>query len=288
MSWPRGRSRSGCSATSASSSTTSSAWRPSSSSASIRSSMRGEAELVESRDLGLREVRVAELRERRAAPERERLPQLLGRRARARHPLARAARLLERVAEDVGIELAALEAKAVSVAVRLERATAEPSVPRSRETSACSVFSADGGRRLAPEPVDQPVRRHDLVRVEQQDREELALLPARDLDALALDDDFERAQDPCLHRAPRSWCSRLCWICSRSATTRRHGAPDRSHEAVDDGRRTHEAHRVPRGSGGSVRPRRDHWRDRRQPSRQPPDARPRRRGARAAGRRRPP
>ena len=103
-----------------------------------------EAQLVEPRDLGLREVRVAELREGRAAPQPERLPQLLGGEL-GLATSSRSPRLLERVMKDVGVELAALEAKAVSVAVRLERAPAEPSVPRSRETSACSVFSAEEG-----------------------------------------------------------------------------------------------------------------------------------------------
>lgn len=82
----------------------------------------GESELVESRDLRLREVRVAELQERRATPEGERLSQLLGRAlglaARAGPP-----RLLERVAEDVAVERAALDAEAVSLAARLERST---------------------------------------------------------------------------------------------------------------------------------------------------------------------
>ncbi len=52
----------------------------------------GEAELVEARDLGLSEVRVSELRQRGAAPERERLPQLLRRRARAHRARERAVR----------------------------------------------------------------------------------------------------------------------------------------------------------------------------------------------------
>ena len=88
----------------------------------------GEAELVEARDLGLREVRVSELRQRGAAPEGERLPQLLrgepGLTARASAPC-----VLERVPKDVCIELAALEAKAVAVAVRLERSTGRAQRP---------------------------------------------------------------------------------------------------------------------------------------------------------------
>ena len=201
----------------------------------------GEAELVEARDLGLREVRVSELRQCGAAPERERLAQLLRRElglaARASAPC-----VLERVPKDVGIELTALEVEAVSVAVGLERSTRRAQSPTQPRDERLQRLQRRRGRRLAPEPVDEPVRRHDLVRVEQQDREELALLPAGDLDALALDDDFERAEDPRFHRAPRSWCSRLWLICSRRATSSQHGAPD---PTAPGGRRPKE-HRMKR------------------------------------------
>ena len=49
------------------------ACRPSASSASARSSMQRQPQLVEPRDLGLRERLVGELGQRLAAPERERL-----------------------------------------------------------------------------------------------------------------------------------------------------------------------------------------------------------------------
>ncbi len=122
-----------------------------------------------------------------------------------------------------------------------------------------------------------------LVRVDQQDREELALLSAGDLDALALDDDFERAEDLRFHRAPRSWCSRLWLICSRSATSSQHGAPDPTARGGRRRKENHEAVRVSRGSGGVVHAlHRHHRRDRRNPPRRPCDTRSGRGHARAA------
>ena len=77
MSWPRRRSRSGWRETSASSSPTRSACRPSASVGLDAVLQADELQLLEARGLGARE-RLGELGERGAAPQRERLAQPAG------------------------------------------------------------------------------------------------------------------------------------------------------------------------------------------------------------------
>jgi hypothetical protein len=54
-------------------------------------------------------------------------------------------------------------------------------------------------RRLAPELVDQAVARHELVRVEQEQGEQSAVVAGADRDRPFAVDDLERAEDPELH-----------------------------------------------------------------------------------------
>jgi hypothetical protein len=51
-------------------------------------------------------------------------------------------------------------------------------------------------RALAPQLVDDPVARHDLVRVEQQQREQRPLLRRPELDRRTVDHRLERAKQP--------------------------------------------------------------------------------------------
>ena len=159
-----------------------------------------ETELFESGDLGLREVGVPEFREGRAAPQTERLSQLLGGFL-GLATRSRAPGLLERVVEDVGVELAALHAKAVSVAVRLERLARRAERPAKSGDQRLQRLERGRGRALAPEGVDKRVGGQDLVGVDQQDGEELTLLPPRHLDLRVTDENLERAKDPRFHRA---------------------------------------------------------------------------------------
>jgi hypothetical protein len=57
-----------------------------------------------------------------------------------------------------------------------------------------------GGRILAPDLVDEVVRRDGFADVQHKDRENRPLQTAADLDSAAWSDDFERAQDLELHR----------------------------------------------------------------------------------------
>ena len=60
-----------------------------------------------------------------------------------------------------------------------------------------------GGRILAPDLIDEVVRRDGLANVQDKERENRPLQTAADLDAAAWSDDFERAQDLELHRRNR-------------------------------------------------------------------------------------
>src|SRR5436190_1337086 len=61
-------------------------------------------------------------------------------------------------------------------------------------------FFGRGRRRLAPELVDQALARDELVRMQEQDRQDEPLLQPSQRDRLALVDHLERPEDPVLHR----------------------------------------------------------------------------------------
>jgi hypothetical protein len=52
---------------------------------------------------------------------------------------------------------------------------------------------------LTPELVDQARRRDDLIRVQQQDRQQRPLLRTAELERLTVGRDFQRPQNPELH-----------------------------------------------------------------------------------------
>jgi hypothetical protein len=57
-------------------------------------------------------------------------------------------------------------------------------------------------RLFTPQLVDESLGAHDLVRVEEQQREHSSSLRARDLDRPIAVEDLQRAEDPKLHLAP--------------------------------------------------------------------------------------
>ena len=63
-------------------------------------------------------------------------------------------------------------------------------------------------RLLAPQVVDEPVGRHDLVNAQQQNREQRALLGARQRHQRVAVGDLERAEDPEVHRVSRPLADR--------------------------------------------------------------------------------
>src|SRR5206468_4197228 len=131
---------------------------------------RRPAELVETGDLRLRERLEREIRERRPAPERERLAQL----ARARLGV-RAARLRDEPLEPCEVELVLLHPE--HVARRPRDQAVRPEEPAELGDG---VLERRAGRlrgALAPELVEQRVGRDDLARVQEEDPEEGALAP---------------------------------------------------------------------------------------------------------------
>ena len=204
MSWPRRRSRSGCSSTSATRAGRSA--RPSASCASTWSSSAVRRDSSRWRAGLLRPRLVLEVGERAAAPQPERLGQVrLGSREVRRREGA-AARLVER-REPVGVEP---RARVDDVPgrpggddrVRLERAPQAGHVGLQRHR---------GVRRrpLAPQRVDQPVGGHHLAGVDQQQCEHRPLAGAAERARPVPVVHLERSEDPeiepLVHGATRTW-----------------------------------------------------------------------------------
>jgi hypothetical protein len=164
-----------------------------------------QAELVEPGDLGSSEGVLREVGEWRAAPEAEPLAKAL--RGRPRLPAGEIALgLLQQGAKAVGVELTGLNPEQVAVPVGLEPAGpgaggAVPSVERSAQPRDVDLKRLDraGGGLLPPELVDQPVAGHDLVRVQQEQREQGPLPRTSEIDPVTVLGNIERAKDAELH-----------------------------------------------------------------------------------------
>ena len=148
-----------------------------------------EAQLAETRDLGLRERLVGELGQRVAAKKGERLAQQPCAPRRIARP-----RLVDQHADTGQIELIRLQADPVAGRARLDRLGAERLAELRDEVL---ERRRRGRRRLTgPERVDQAVGRDDAAGVEQEQGEQRALLRAAERDHLSVDRHLERAQDP--------------------------------------------------------------------------------------------
>ncbi len=147
--------------------------------------------LLEPLCLGRRERLVEQVGERVAPPEGETLAQepscrgRIGRRERA-------APLLQQLLEPVEIELTGLDPERISGRTSLDPVGAEErATPRD-----VAVERAPGcGRCLfAPDPVDQGVPRHHLVRMEEEKREHGALLRPAERERSAVGANLQRAR----------------------------------------------------------------------------------------------
>jgi hypothetical protein len=134
---------------------------------------RVQALLLEAARLRPRERLVGKVGEDRAAPERERLPELPGRSI----GTAGSELLLgagDQAHEAVDVQLALVHAQPVALAVRLDpigtEGRAQP-VDVDLERGDCR-----GRRLLSPELVDQPVARNCLARMEEERRQHGTLL----------------------------------------------------------------------------------------------------------------
>ena len=126
---------------------------------------RQQVQLLEARDRRLRERLVGEIGERGPAPERERLAQQLG----GRGGIGRAG-LLDEALEAVDVELLGVEPERRSRARRVTRQRGAGAERLAQPRDARLERRRTLLRRLArPQLLDQPVRRDDLVRVEEQE-----------------------------------------------------------------------------------------------------------------------
>ena len=156
---------------------------------------RDEPALFEPRDLALGEIVVREIGERRPAPEREPVAEHRGRGS--RRGLARSVdELLEAVdVERLGRELQNIAARAGDERVGPERLAQLRDVALERLRRRVRSL-------LAPEVLDEALARDELVGVQQQDREQLALPPATDRDRSIAIEHLEWAEEPDFHVAP--------------------------------------------------------------------------------------
>ena len=157
---------------------------------------RGDAEIVEPRDLALGERLVGELGERGATPQRKCVSE---RRGGALRPARRqvAAALIDQPLEAVRVQVVRVEPQLVAALAR-DNLAAVPSagrkcLPQPRDVNLEGL--GRGGRRLLPEElVDQPIGGKRLVRVEQEQRQQSPLLAAPERNRPALIEDLERAK----------------------------------------------------------------------------------------------
>ena len=145
---------------------------------------RGQALLLQARDLRRRERLVREIVQRRAAPERQRLAQNAARRLDAAGGQLAAARG-ELVLEALRVELARRDPQAVARGGGLERSRGAQRVAQARD-----VHADRGGRALrrvlAPQPDGQPLGADRLVGRQKQHREQRARLGAGQCDQLSV------------------------------------------------------------------------------------------------------
>ena len=149
---------------------------------------RVEAEVLEPGRLGLREGVVAEVGERRAAPQLERG----GERGHRRGRVACVRRLVDHALEARAVELAGTDPQDVPARARGQRlARRLEHLSQLRHVHLKRLLRARGGV-LSPQLVDQAVARHDLVRVQQEDGQQRALLGAPKADGAVPQAHLER------------------------------------------------------------------------------------------------
>jgi hypothetical protein len=233
MSWPRSRSRSGCSPTSPVSSATSSAARPAASSAASRSSRSPAA----ARRGARRPRRSGGHRPRRgpAPPAGQCRPQRGGGVA-ERAGLGEAAAVGGPVGEHLGVELVRPDAQDVPGRLGGDdalRRTGGGQPPPQVGHAVADLLRSRLGRVVVPHGVDQPVHRHDAVGVEQQRRQHPLLAGPAQGQPPGARRDLQRPQDPKLHRNPPRAVRRMA---AQGPNTRRRGQRSSGPWRADTGR----------------------------------------------------
>ena len=161
---------------------------------------RCEAELLEPADLGLCERFIGEIRQRRAAPQREPELHCLGCALRAA-PGELSPSLLNEPLETAGVDTLWIDLKLVAMLARDEKLRAARVPKRLAEPrhSDLNRLRGAGGRTVAPQLVGQALRREGLVGVDQQQAEQRSLPVTRERDSAALVEDLERAEEAEVH-----------------------------------------------------------------------------------------
>ena len=149
-----------------------------------------QAKLLEALRLRRRERRVAQVGESGPTPERERLAEKLRRDRRARGR----AGALEQMLEAPEIELALTDLELVAGAPRAQ--PLPPEEPAQAVHGDLDRVLRGAGRPLAPERVDDALSRHDLVRVQEEQREQRALAQAARRKRRSVPPDLEGPQQP--------------------------------------------------------------------------------------------
>jgi hypothetical protein len=145
------------------------------------------------------EDHAGDIRERRPAPQPQRGPELLRRgRLGGRGPGGGDPRV-----EELGIELTVLDPNPVAGAVAHQdgpAGTAVDELPAQTRHAVLDLSLGAGRRLVVPDRVHERPERDDLVGIEQQNGEDLALALARQVDLRTTDPHLQRPQDPELHR----------------------------------------------------------------------------------------
>jgi hypothetical protein len=157
---------------------------------------RHKAQRFQPADLVLRERLVAEVRQRRTAPQRERAAQHLARLSRGPSGKQLPA-LVQQPLKPLQIERAVLDPHQVAARSRLDHPITQR-LPQVRHVH-LQPLNRSRGRLLIPQRINEPLRRHRLARVQQQDRKQRALLRRPQLELGPVLPDRQRTENPELH-----------------------------------------------------------------------------------------
>jgi hypothetical protein len=159
---------------------------------------RHQPQLLEPRDLGLRERLVGDVVERRTAPERQGVAGRAQRLLRVAG-LEQALGLRQPVLEALDVDVAVVDGEDVAAPTRYQQVAVRRQ--RLAQLRDIDLDALGGGRRrvLAPELIDQPFRRYDLVAVDQQVDEERRALAGADVSNAVIGEHFEWAKQAEVH-----------------------------------------------------------------------------------------
>ena len=150
-----------------------------------------QPKLLETPDLRLCEVEQPHLLQRRATPQPERLGER-GARALALTRRAERAAFLGKPLEAQAVQLLRIDVHEITARASLEDPVTQ-TAPQPRDRHLKRVRRVR--RRIAKQLIDDPFARNDLVRAQQQQREQGAPTLTSQIERMSLADDLERAEN---------------------------------------------------------------------------------------------